>query len=160
MIRQSQLPFGKDFSIKSEVSVEDIDSYFNEMDKSCRALRPMTYSAILVNKGNFITLEADLDVELEHDCDRCGTPFKRSYHQHVSLRLAEASNLSQADEVDLSDDDLDVVTFNAPNIDLNAILLESVYLEMDEPCLCNEDCRGICTNCGQNLNLGDCKCSF
>ena len=160
MIHISQLSFEKEFRVNSDVSVGDMDAYFNEMDKSCHALRPMTYSAVLINKGKFITLEADIDVEIEHDCDRCGSPFTRNYQQHVSLRLAEASSLSQAEEVGLSDEDLDVVTFNAPDIDLNAILIESVYLEMDEPCLCRDDCRGICTGCGQNLNLGDCKCSF
>jgi uncharacterized protein len=25
--------------------------------------------------------------------------------------------------------------------------------------LCREDCQGICTECGKNLNLGPCSCA-
>ena len=160
MIQSTKLAYNKDFKVNSEISADDIEAYFKEIEKPCHALRPLTYQATLVNKGSFITLDADIDVEIEHDCDRCGESFNKIYKQHLSLKLAEASSLSKSDEIDLSEEDLDVVTFNAPNIDLNAILLESVYLEMDEPCLCSEDCRGICANCGQNLNHGSCKCSF
>ena len=160
MIQSTKLPFGKDFNVNSEIPVDQIDAYFNEIEKPCHALRPLTYTAVLVNKGDFITLDADIDVGLEHDCDRCGQSFTRDYKLHLSLKLADASSLSKSDEIDLTEEDLDVVTFNSPNIDLNAILLESIYLEMDEPCLCREDCLGICANCGQNLNLGSCKCSF
>ena len=142
MIQSSKLVPGKPFSVRSEIPVADVDKYL-QMDGEAHALQPLAFSATLVNKGAFISLEADIDAEIEHICDRCGEPFNKHYALHVSLRLAEASKLGKAEEIELSSDDLDVVTFVAPNIDLEGILLESVYLEFDDPCLCRENCVGV-----------------
>ena len=38
-------------------------------------------------------------------------------------------------------------------------LLETVYiLDMDTKYLCRPDCKGVCPECGQNLNEGPCSC--
>ena len=31
-------------------------------------------------------------------------------------------------------------------------------LNMDSKLLCSEDCKGLCSRCGANLNLGPCDC--
>ena len=38
-------------------------------------------------------------------------------------------------------------------------LLETVYiLDMDTKYLCREDCKGVCPECGKDLNEGPCSC--
>jgi uncharacterized protein len=118
----------------------------------------LKYHATLINKKKFIALEADIQAELEHACDRCGENFIRSYAHHVTLKLVEASSFGTKDEIVLEADDLDVVTYENSEIDLEHILLESLFLEFDEPCLCREDCKGICPVCRQNLNEKACNC--
>ena len=41
-------------------------------------------------------------------------------------------------------------------IDMNACNELSLYLPMKV--LCKDDCKGICSRCGANLNKGDCGC--
>ena len=43
-------------------------------------------------------------------------------------------------------------------INLVEIVDEAILLNMPVSLLCREDCKGICLNCGVNLNDGDCKC--
>ena len=31
-------------------------------------------------------------------------------------------------------------------------------LNLDSKLLCREDCKGLCSRCGKNLNLGPCDC--
>ncbi|MBO5857065.1 MAG: DUF177 domain-containing protein, partial [Clostridia bacterium] len=35
---------------------------------------------------------------------------------------------------------------------------EDVNLELPTKFLCDEDCKGICTMCGNNLNIDQCDC--
>ena len=157
MIQSSRISTTKEFVVDSEISVSDVNAFFAH-DEYCHATKPLTYHATLINRKKFIALEADIQAELEHACDRCGDSFVRSYAPHVSLKLVEATSFGAKDEIVLEEDDLDVVTYENCEIDLEHILLESLYLEFDEPCLCREDCKGICPVCRQNLNEKACHC--
>jgi uncharacterized protein len=156
-IQSAKLTFNKDFNLESEIPVEEVNAYFNDFDE-CSALKPLTYKGVLVNKGKFIALEVDLNVELDMVCYRCGVSYTRTYAPHISLKLIEVTSVGDVDEIVLTEDDLDTVTFEDGTIDLHAILLESIYLEFDEQNLCSEDCKGICLICKKNLNDGHCSC--
>ena len=43
-------------------------------------------------------------------------------------------------------------------MDLEAIIREQIILMVPLKPLCREDCRGLCPNCGANLNLESCDC--
>lgn len=43
------------------------------------------------------------------------------------------------------------------NIDFGPILREYLLLEMPIKPLCKPDCKGLCTVCGENLNLTTCE---
>ena len=42
--------------------------------------------------------------------------------------------------------------------DLEPLARESVLLELPQAPLCQEDCRGLCAQCGADLNEGPCDC--
>ncbi|MCK4904397.1 MAG: DUF177 domain-containing protein, partial [Candidatus Marinimicrobia bacterium] len=42
--------------------------------------------------------------------------------------------------------------------DLNPLFRELVFLEKQMKSICREDCKGLCSNCGTNLNEGNCGC--
>ena len=43
-------------------------------------------------------------------------------------------------------------------IDLEPIIREHLLLALPMSAVCREDCSGLCTNCGQNLNEKQCGC--
>lgn len=43
-------------------------------------------------------------------------------------------------------------------INLAALLWEEFILALPEKVLCKPNCKGLCRNCGQNLNAGPCAC--
>lgn len=43
-------------------------------------------------------------------------------------------------------------------LDLTDAIYEHLILELPIKTLCDEACKGLCTRCGQNLNLEDCGC--
>ncbi len=43
-------------------------------------------------------------------------------------------------------------------IDLDDSITEHLILEMPIKIICDENCKGLCPRCGQNLNLKECGC--
>ncbi|MFW5872616.1 MAG: YceD family protein, partial [bacterium] len=43
-------------------------------------------------------------------------------------------------------------------VDIRQILKSNIFLDLPIKPLCSEDCKGLCPQCGQNLNKGDCNC--
>lgn len=45
-----------------------------------------------------------------------------------------------------------------PIIDLGVLLREQIYLALPARVLCRSDCRGLCQQCGTDLNDARCSC--
>ena len=43
-------------------------------------------------------------------------------------------------------------------LDLDALAEEDVVLNLPSKVLCKDDCKGLCPQCGKNLNDGPCDC--
>ena len=48
----------------------------------------------------------------------------------------------------------------AKRIELDAQVRDRLFLETERFPICTEDCRGICPQCGRNLNEGPCDCTL
>ena len=68
-----------------------------------------------------------------------------------------AADLSSA-ELELSQEDLGVLTLENPEFETRPLLVEQLHLGIPMKPLCKEDCAGICSECGANLNAGACEC--
>jgi uncharacterized protein len=53
-------------------------------------------------------------------------------------------------------DEVDAEAFDGKTIDLDPIVREQVLLALPVSVLCREDCKGLCSVCGQDLNESDC----
>ena len=58
----------------------------------------------------------------------------------------------------LSADDMALSYYEGEEIDLTPLVHEQVMLALPTRPLCSEDCRGLCSRCGANLNAGACGC--
>ena len=58
------------------------------------------------------------------------------------------------------DADLDEDTYplEGDQLDLRPLVRDALLLELPLAPLCREDCRGLCAECGADLNLGPCQC--
>jgi uncharacterized protein len=113
-----------------------------------------------VDKGAFC-IRGRMDTSVEIGCVRCLEPFSMEIHQDVDLLyLPQSENVAPEDdeERELSDRDMAVGFYQGDKIDLNQMIWEQVYLALPMKPLCNEDCRGLCPQCGTNLNLSMCSC--
>ena len=62
-------------------------------------------------------------------------------------------------EIELKEQDMGIVMFQGDDIDFTDAVQEQVMLALPMAPVCRENCRGLCTLCGSNLNKGDCGCN-
>jgi uncharacterized protein len=104
-------------------------------------------------------LVGTVNTELELPCSRCLDPFRLPVNAPFDLRYLPASEVSTDAEREMDDEDLETSYYENDAIDLNELLREQFYLALPMKPLCQDDCRGLCPQCGTNLNTGSCDCA-
>ena len=94
-----------------------------------------------------------IKIPFEQTCDRCLTNFHDLRTTKFNFFLTDYDELVQ-------DDSDDVFHFSQDDneIDLNPLFRELIFLEKQMKNICKENCKGLCSNCGTNLNEGNCGC--
>ena len=96
---------------------------------------------------------------LQVECSRCLEPFNVPVDAQFDLRyVAEAANVGEG-EREIGDDDLTIAFYREGMLDLIELMREQFVLAMPMKPLCSEACRGLCVECGTNLNKGQCDCA-
>ena len=111
---------------------------------------------MLTNFGIIATAEASAVLRL--NCARCLEDFEKSvaiafteeYRPTVDIGTGLPATASHSENAfDISENH---------TIDLTEALRQHLLLAVDLIPVCREDCRGLCANCGVNLNMETCNC--
>jgi uncharacterized protein len=121
------------------------------------SLSPLRMSGEVARIEGGYALQARLVYEGELECSRCLAAYPFREAEDFSL-LLYPRRAQPGGEVELGTDDLDLLYYADPTIELSPIAEERVQMAVPMKPLCREDCRGICPGCGKDLNLGACGC--
>jgi DUF177 domain-containing protein len=146
--RQSEVHFSRTFQ-PADVQQEG-DPY--------RIVAPVVLDFDIQKDKEKFRLVGTARTELELPCSRCLEPFRLPVDAQFDLRFLPASDMTQDDEREVEDEDLDTSYYRDDTIDLNELLREQFYLALPMKPLCRDDCRGLCPQCGTNWNTGTCTC--
>lgn len=91
-------------------------------------------------------------------CSRCLAEYPLSVSSDFTIFYTESKGEELDEEVELSDVELISATYSGEEIDLDPEIAEQVMLEIPYKPLCKEECRGLCPQCGADLNQGECGC--
>ncbi len=104
-----------------------------------------------------VELTGGISVVVECECDRCLTAL--SIPVEASFDLLYVPPSGTEDEHELGDGDLSLGYYQDGLIDVDDLAREQIELALPMARLCTEECRGLCTECGANLNMVKCACS-
>ena len=116
----------------------------------------VTASAELVDGQ--IRVEGQLETKIEMACARCLDPVVEEVSRSFDLVYSPLPKGTKPEEERLKDDDSDIGFFQGEGIFLADVLKEQVLLALPMKVICQSDCRGLCPNCGVNLNHEECRC--
>jgi len=111
----------------------------------------------LRKSGQSVHVHGRLGGDIEVACSRCLKPVKRTLELPLDVTFHPMPEMGP-DKHELQMDEMDLDFYEGDSIDLGGLLREQVLLNMDIKPLCDENCRGICQQCGKDLSTGDCLC--
>ena len=103
-------------------------------------------------------LDGTLKTTLELTCSRCLEPFALPVDSRFDIRYLPQSENSGGGEREVEEDDLSDAFYRDEQIDLRQLIEEQFYLALPMKPLHSDDCKGLCPNCGTNLNEKTCEC--
>ena len=135
----------------SEVSIE-LETFDNGMGSYPITKKSPLKLSIKNDSGKKLTLKADSFLSITAPCDRCLTDvaidLELSYEREFTIENAA-----------LVMEDLDVAEFiDGLELDTDKLVYDEILVNWPMKVLCRDDCKGICSKCGCNLNERDCAC--
>ena len=61
-------------------------------------------------------------------------------------------------EKELSTDEIGLVYYQGEHVDLRESIQEQLVMALPQRPLCRGSCKGLCPQCGKDMNQGDCGC--
>lgn len=126
-----------------------IDYEFSLDDESI--VTPVSVKGSVYNKTGIVHLKADARFDYSTSCAKCNKPLLRHAKVPVQHIL-----LSHAD----SDDNDDFIVLDGVRLEIDELVSDDIYLSIPSRFLCKDDCKGLCSICGTDLNFGECSCSM
>ena len=108
------------------------------------------------NQGLLVDGQVDLTLQLE--CDRCLKTFEQP--MHVTFEEQFYPTVDVVSGLPLAPFDAEeIFPIDAHHeLDLTEAIRQNVLTALPMVTLCQEDCKGLCPQCGHDLNLGPCDC--
>jgi uncharacterized protein len=120
---------------------------------------PVQYTLTVKKFDNLLAVTGPVTFEALFTCGRCLEEFRQSIAMDMDIRLVPQTEIPQASEFELKDEDMNVYYYESDEIDLDPFIYEEVLLDMPFRPICSADCEGLCGICGKNKNLETCNCN-
>jgi len=100
---------------------------------------PLRYDLFVQLVSDRLLVSGRLEAGIVMDCSRCGVPVRMTVVEPAYRFDAEAGSLGES-------------------VDLTADMREAIVVLFPSYPVCDSGCRGLCPQCGANLNEGTCAC--
>ena len=106
-----------------------------------------------------IRIQGRLATSLELSCARCLEPVMQDVKREFDLLYRPQGADAGRDEMSVTDAEAEISCYEGEGILLDDVVREQVLLAAPLKATCREDCKGLCPQCGTNLNQGQCSCA-
>lgn len=132
-------------------------SAFEPQDDDYRVASPVELSMDVERAGgDAYRVTGRASARLEMQCGRCLEPFEIPVDTTFELRYVPATRNAGEGEREIDEDDLTTAYYREGALDVIEMLREQFQLALPMKPLCTEACKGLCPECGTNLNRTDC----
>ncbi|GAB6988863.1 YceD family protein [Paenibacillus pini] len=140
------LQFHQEVDVSRAVEGRDDVSNLQPLQADLKA----TYLGPLI--PDTVDVQGKLSVQLDMVCARCLTVV----HEHLHIPFHE--QLKQGKQPEEFREEDDTIYVDNEIVDLVPLVEESFLLHLPQTVLCKSTCKGLCPNCGVDLNEGTCNC--
>ena len=135
-----------------------VDSGNIELQGENFSLRELiTFNIAASFTGRALTIIGNFKTKVELPCSRCLEVFTLPLEGNIREKFKEYPSMEEPEESFL-EEHLPEEFMSGEPFYLNNILRDNLILSLPLKPLCFEECRGLCTVCGENLNVATCGC--
>ncbi len=109
---------------------------------------PVMVSGLFYNRADVVHMDYSVRFTLNIVCDRCLKELQGEYTYDFEHIVVSSVN---------KDND-DFIIADNYRVDVNEIALSDLLLELPTKLLCMDECKGLCSKCGCDLNESECDC--
>jgi len=136
-----------------------IDGELDLSDREFTLAVPVTVNGDLARSAVEVRLRCTLQTSILCPCDRCLKDVRLPIDLSLDLiYLPVGMDNQRSGEIELIGRDLDSSVYENEQIDLDAMVIEQLELSVPFRLVCSEECRGLCHQCGNDMNYGACDC--
>jgi uncharacterized protein len=124
-----------------------------------RLTSPIRGRATLIREPSGVLVQATATTTLAMQCSRCLVPIEHELQIAVTESFVPTVPIPGGPPVQV-DRDSDPATWIDEKhvLDLSEVTRQAIVLAAPLNAVCRDDCRGLCPQCGHDLNEGPCSC--
>jgi len=107
--------------------------------------------------GSELFFQATLRSRVAGQCARCLGRFELDHDPDFSFIMVPRTGRWADEELD-GGGDAQLMWYEGEEVDVSPLLRERLLLALPTLALCRADCRGLCAQCGADLNVEACGC--
>lgn len=108
---------------------------------------------MVTNKGTYYEVTGTINATLNESCSRC----LETVVSDLTIPFSEEFRQDGSEEIE--DSGFDYSCFSGDEMDITDVIRENILLAKPLKSVCSENCRGLCPECGANLNISTCGCN-
>jgi uncharacterized protein len=146
-------------NVPLQVEVDFGEKQLN-LDSTLASLNDRAHSQLRVLlSGERVMIDGRIAGDMVVTCCRCAKGFSQRVEKTFSVEYWPDPKVNhEGEELELSYDDLDIGFYRDDKIDLSAVVTEQILLDIPMKPVCRENCKGLCDQCGADLNEESCQC--
>jgi len=113
-----------------------------------RFVAPIKVMGTYQYTGENFFVKGSIATELEAVCYRCLEPFILIFQTEFDEEFAQTNDEENPDRY----------LYVGKIIPLDEMIKDNILLNLPMKNICQAECKGLCENCGVNLNKGQCHC--
>ena len=156
--RLRDLPETREFSLTEAFLRDALAAIPGQATLDDPNLGTVAVTVEVVEEQGTVLARGSLQGSAKVACSRCLGPVALPIDDHFTLTFLPHDDHVDGEDVELEDDDIDVATHDGELVDIAPVLRDHVVLSVPYAPLCAETCKGLCANCGAELNEGPCEC--
>jgi len=129
-----------------------------QFDDDIKVIGPLNGYVRMRRTNQGLLVDGWVELTLELSCNRCLKEFELPMHVNFEELFYPTVDVVSGLPLAPFDED-EIFPIDARHqVDLTEAIRQNLLLNLPMMVVCQEDCKGLCPQCGQNLNLGSCEC--
>ncbi len=130
--------------IDKEKRVEGVIEPYKLSNDNFTFIDDLKFFLNISRKRDEYLIELNFSTKISLPCDRCLLEYQFPIDSTLSFLYSA------------KDEEIEYISQNM--INLKDMIFGEIYLNIPFKKLCSEQCKGLCPQCGENLNIRNCKC--